>query len=303
MRKLPLKNIILYIAAFFSFFVFLGIHLQINTEASDSSDSIYSISRQINYGFTLQNRSNRLLEKAEFWTYAPVKQTSYQCCLDIEASHKYELIIDDLGNQVLHFTFNNLPPFDTKIVNISAKLELSETSGRVAEKDLHIYLGAQENIESDHPEIYSLAMKLKSEEVLNTAKNIFDWVADNMEYSGYISNDRGALYALRNKKGDCTEFMYIFIALSRANDIPARGIGGYVCSENAILKPNEYHNWAEFYEDNVWKIADPQRNIFSQNQSHYIAMRIIGGESTHNPLGDNHRFRFSGEGLEVKMNE
>lgn len=147
-----------------------------------------------------------------------------------------------------------------------------------------------------------MAEGLKTTEPFKTAKNILHWIADNVEYSGYISSDRGALYAFKNKRGDCTESMNLFIALSRANGIPARGIGGYVCSEDAILKPNGYHNWAEFYEDDVWRIADPQRGMFSQNQSHYIAMRIIG-ESQNNPMGDHNRFLFEGGGLEVKMNE
>jgi hypothetical protein len=47
--------------------------------------------------------------------------------------------------------------------------------------------------------------------------------------------------------------------------------------------------------------ADPQKKIFTQNQSDYIVMRVIG-ESSKNPMGKFHRFRFEGDRLSVKMN-
>jgi hypothetical protein len=94
--------------------------------------------------------------------------------------------------------------------------------------------------------------------------------------------------------------MSLFAALCRAKKIPARGIGGYVCSGDSILQPGSYHNWAEFYEAGAWRIADPQKKVFRNRPSDYIAMRIIG-ESSKNPMGEFNRFRSSGDGLEVKM--
>ena len=44
---------------------------------------------------------------------------------------------------------------------------------------------------------------------------IFQWVSQNVKDDGYSAKDRGALYALTNRKGDCTEFMYLFVALCR----------------------------------------------------------------------------------------
>lgn len=264
-------------------------------------EPVYTVPRHIRYSFTLQNRTNRLVKEAEFWTYAPVKETATQKCVHLETSHPYKLISDDRGNQILHFTFNNLPPYATKIVTIKADLELSNTPNLISERDLQRFLRAEKHIESDDPKLHRFAEKFKNQEEFKTAENIFSWVVDHVKYTGYSLNDRGALYALMNRKGDCTEFMYLFAALCRANGIPARGIGGYVCTENTVLKANAYHNWAEFYEDGVWRIADPQKKVFMKNQSHYIAMRVIS-DSTKNPMGKFHRFRFTGDGLKVRMN-
>ena len=270
-------------------------------EKSLPPEAFYSMQRHIQYSFTIQNTTNRAVRDAHLWTYAPVKQTSTQLCKTIESSHPYDLIPDKLGNQVLHFTFAEVAPFATKIVSIKADLLLSDKPNQNNEDDLKIYLQPEKYIESGNQDILKAAMTLKASESVNTAENIFQWTADNVNYSGYASRERGALYALNYKKGDCTEFMYLFAALCRANKIPARCIGGYVCRENTIINPGGYHNWAEFYDNETWKIADPQKKNFLNNQSDYIAWRIIAATSE-NPLSEHNRFRYEGEGLKVKMN-
>ncbi len=104
-----------------------------------------------------------------------------------------------------------------------------------------------------------------------------------------------------NRQGDCTEFMYLFAALCRAREIPARTIGGFVCTGNAVIKPGDYHNWVEFFDGRFWRLADPQRKRWLKHGSHYIAMRVIA-ETPGDPLAGFHRFRFNGEGLKVRMN-
>ena len=264
-------------------------------------EPVYTIPRHIEYSFTLKNMTNRLVREAEFWTYAPARQTATQNLVRLESSHPYELITDDLGNQVLHFTVDSLAPYASRIITVKADLLLSDTPNRLAMTNHDDFLEAEEYCESDDPEICRLARRLKAKDPLKTAENVFRWVSGNVQYAGYLRNARGALNALRDKKGDCTEFMYLFAALCRANDIPARCMAGYVLNGNAILKPNDYHNWVEFYDHGLWRIADPQRKNFMDHPSRYIVMRVIG-RSPGNPMADDHRFRFTGNGLKAKMN-
>jgi len=211
------------------------------------------------------------------------------------------MIPDELGNQVLHFTVNDFPPYATKIIQIKARVLLSDKPVPATVKDIKPYLKAEKYIESDDPNIFNTAKKLDASGHLKTAENIFRWVAGNVQYTGYIKKGRGALYALSHKKGDCTEFMYLFTALCRAVKIPARCIGGYIKKESSILKPGDYHNWAQFYEDGTWRISDPQNKVFMKENSNYIAMRIIEQKPDNQMLGFN-RFRVKGDGLEAKMN-
>ncbi len=261
----------------------------------------YPISRHIEYSFTIQNKTNRLVRDAEFWTYAPLRQTSSQQCNHVEASHSFEVIFDSLGNQILHFKFHSFPPYATKIITIKADVMLSDTPNRVFLKDPDKHLGAQEFCETEDSEIIEVASNLAESGVMKTAENVLEWVGENVQYAGYLRQARGALYALKNEKGDCTEFMYLFAALCRASDIPTRCIGGYIVKQNAVLKARGFHNWAEFYEKGSWRLADPQHRVFAKNQSQYIGMTIIG-DSEDSPMGNNNRFRLAGDGLTAKMN-
>lgn len=279
----------------------IKIYVNKNTASSDFSLREYSIPRQVQYHFTLQNKSNQLLKQTEFRTYAPVKLTATQHCSRIQTSHPYNLTTDVLGNQILNFTFDEFLPYATRIVTVTADLLISNRAKPLIEKDLQTFLISEKYIEADNSEIYSLAQRLKARTPLKTAERIFRWVADNVQYVGYLRNDRGALYALRHRQGDCTEFMYLFAALCRANQIPSRCMGGYICRENSILKPANYHNWAEFYHEGVWRISDPQNNVFMKDESNYIAMRLIIGSTLTSALQFN-RYQFKGEGLNVKMN-
>jgi transglutaminase-like putative cysteine protease len=266
-----------------------------------TSDSRYPVLRHIRYGFTLRNTSADLLSKADFWAYAPVSQTSSQRILRLTASYPYRLIEDDLGNQILHFEFKDFPPYGSKVVTIQAELGMSDKANPLRLKKADRFLAPQPYIESAAEQVVALAQSLRKDSDLETAKNAYDWLVGNVTSEFYIPDDRGALYALENKTGDCTEFAYLFAALGRANKIPTRAVGGYVVNENAILKAVDYHNWAEFHQGGAWHVADAQKRAYMQNQGAYVAMRIIGPEKE-NPLGNSHRFHYSGAGLAVTMN-
>lgn len=251
--------------------------------------------------FTLWNSTNQSVKDVIFWIYAPVKETSTQQYVNINASHSYEIETDELGNQILEFTFMELPPYAAKIIDIEAHLMLSNRLNKKPIQQFKRYIRPEKYCESDHSLIIDLAKKLIDENPLKTSNRIFKWVSGNVTYSGYTKNTRGALYSIRERKGDCTEFSYLFTALCRANGINARTVGGYICHDNSVIKPGGYHNWAEFYDNDRWKMVDPQRKVFVKNQLQYIVMRILG-ESTIDSGNEDGLFGCIGEGVEVKMN-
>jgi hypothetical protein len=251
----------------------------------------HAATRPIHYSFTITNMGNTVAKEVHFWTYAPIGQTALQ------TSVPYQLITDDLGNQILHFTFNNIPPYAGQIITIEAGF----SPAAHVNQDAKLYLKAEPFCESDDPTIIELARKLKASTTIKTVENIFQWVSSNVRYAGYLKNPRGALYALKYREGDCTEYMYLFVALCRADKIPARGIGGYLANGNPVLKPDAYHNWAECYLDGAWRIIDPQRKIFMGDQGLYIPLHIIGA-APKNPISGPYKFAYKGEGIQIEMN-
>ena len=234
----------------------------------------YSLERQLRYSFTVQNKTSKPLQGAEFYIYAPVKQTSFQKALELSVSHPYELIVDESGNRQLRFKLD-FPPFGVKVVSITATVALSEIPESLPVEDTSEYLGQQKYIELHDPSIGSLAARFSSQDPMQQLQRAYSWVAQNIAYAGYIEEDRGALYALRNKRGDCTEYMYLFAALARSQGVPTRGVGGFVIAEDALLKARDFHNWAEVYIDNKWRVVDPQHKKFLQKEPDYVAMRLL----------------------------
>jgi transglutaminase-like putative cysteine protease len=293
--------------------------------AQNIDTAYYPVTKVIQYGYAIQNTSLKVLKKAEFRTYSPVKKTSTQKVVKLVVSRPYRLVEDELGNQVLVFEFENklvvsrpyrlvedelgnqvlvfefenMPPNGTKIISITAELALSNKPNSMPAPGSG-FLGSEPYIEAQNEQIQTLAQTLIAETPYKTARNIQQWVSGNLKSESYIPDDRGALYALKHRSGDCTEFSYLFAALGRADGIPVRVLGGYVYENNATLKASDYHNWAEFYTDGVWQIADPQKKNFAVDQASYVAMRVIspGGKGI---LGNSHRFSYVGEGVRVTM--
>lgn len=264
-----------------------------------SSDSSTQLKR-ISYRFVIQNTSNHVVKRAELWVNAPLAETSTQRVTKISSSHFYDVERDDFGNQIFHYTFDNLPPYASKVITIKADLLMRERPLQIVRVTNEVYLGEEPFIDTDDPQVRHLALSLKAGNPLTTAENIYRWITSSIRYAGYVKNSRGARQVLHAKQGDCTELMYLFVALCRAAGIPARGIAGYHCPDSAALDPAQYHNWAEFYAEGHWRLCDPQKRVFSQQAADYVAFRVIS-RVLETSAFDFDRFEAAGEGVTVRI--
>lgn len=264
---------------------------------SAEETSQYPVERLVRYSFVLTNRKGDPVPNAEFWVRAPVQQTANQLCQDIEASHPYELVADEHGNQTLHFQFENFPGYGREIIRVTARLSMTSDPVEVS-IDPTAYLGAAPLMELDNPLFAELAPKFGAGKPARIARTSMGWVQQHLQDAGYLKLDGGALYALKEQRGDCTEYTYLFAALCRAHGIPARAIGGYVSSGNAVLSAAGYHNWAEFFDGERWQVVDPQRGVFAEKGSSYVALCVADQLG---PLKGTARFRVKGDGLTARM--
>jgi len=97
-------------------------------------------------------------------------------------------------------------------------------------------------------------------EPLDKARAIYDYVFTNMKYdktgTGWGHGD--VLYACDAKKGNCTDFHSLFIAMARSQGIPARfEIGFPLPPDKHSAEIAGYHCWADFYvEGKGWIPVD-----------------------------------------------
>jgi transglutaminase-like putative cysteine protease len=95
---------------------------------------------------------------------------------------------------------------------------------------------------------------------LDKAHAIYDYVFANMRYdktgTGWGHGD--VLYACDAKKGNCTDFHSLFIAMARSQQIPARfEIGFPLPADKTSGEIAGYHCWAEFFNpQNGWMPVD-----------------------------------------------
>ncbi len=240
----------------------------------------YPIERVVKYSFLISNPGNRVLENTGFWAYAPVRQTEHQWVQDIRVNVPYTVQQDDAGNQRLRFSLETLPPFASKIVDITVRLRLSKQAVEQAEPGyVGDNLAAQRFVELSDPELRAQAEKLVAGSPAGTARNIFEWVKSAIKNTGFIDKDRGAKYALTTGKGDCSEHMYLNTGLNRINGIPARAVAGFVIEHDGVLKPSALHNWAQVQIEQTWQVVDSDLGQFAPDPSAYLAMRILDRQS------------------------
>jgi len=229
----------------------------------------------ISYTLAVTNKSPALIENVDFAVLGPNSHTRSQRCERIDADREFSTSTDDLNNQILHFSFADLHPFAVKMVNIRADVTMQASSSALLANRGN-YLASQPQLHLDNARLRKQAGKLLGKDDLQTVTNSYSWITGTISKTGYSEKDRGALYALHKKSGDCTEFMHLFVALCRINGIPARGVSGYIVSRNKHLSPDEFHDWAEVYIGEKWYLVDPFNKVFMEKEEFYVVMRIHG---------------------------
>jgi len=122
-------------------------------------------------------------------------------------------------------------------------------------RDVRAFLGTSPKIETRNAKIRQTAREVVDgkEGAWEQVEAIYDWVRDNVEYTN--GPLKGALAALNDGEGDCEELTSLFIALCRANRIPAR----------TVWVPG--HCYPEFYLED------------SSGQGHWLPCQAAGTRS------------------------
>ncbi|MEM6321497.1 MAG: 7TM domain-containing protein [Bacteroidota bacterium] len=175
--------------------------------------------------------------KLGWWTTEQVKEAVFQWSVDIEGKQiSYELA----KNMELESSFPN---------------------------EISPYLQATEHIQSTDPKIDALAKQLKSSGIVETLQNNFNFINQITNSSTGVLTD--ALTALRRNRASCNGKSRLFVALCRAQGIPARVVGGIIL-ENASKRTS--HLWAAVYYQGHWIPFDVLNQYFARLPTNYVEL-------------------------------
>jgi transglutaminase-like putative cysteine protease len=248
---------------------------------------------QLRFNFGMNNPGSIDLPVQRLWMYLPVRRNAWWTLDGIDTGLPHELQSDPLGHTILFVAIDKLGAYARRVAALTVNLKQSAVPLPAA-RDARDWLAPERYIESDHEAIAAQALALKSETDAGTVRNIYDFVAASMDYAGYMPEDFGALYALRQRRGDCSEYACLVVALCRASGIPARMVEGYVTDRSFAPRPMDFHDWAEVQVDGQWRVIDAQKRALLVREAQYIAFRYYRDKAL-NGVGLAHRYRIEGE--------
>ena len=173
------------------------------------------------------------------------QQASYQ-----QVTYSNGLVQDEIGNNFVYIYEEN-PGLAVDYVSkanvlVNARKTTFIPASYTIPDDVKIFLEPTENIQSDNPQIISIAESVTEgsrsdfEKVAKLAIWVKDYLTYDLSYSSFILD---AVEVLKVKKGVCAEYTTLFVALARASDIPARYVSGFAYGEHGW----EEHAYSEVY--------------------------------------------------------
>lgn len=235
---------------------FLFFAFTLSTLAQDSRHFTF------HYAFTVKNlpAGNKVrvwIPKAQSDAYQEIRIVSAQGDLPLKETSE-----SNYGNRIYYAETSTAQPelhFDIEYDVIRReRVALGQTSPHV----LPVSLSSTEKQQDLQPDVLvpvtglpaDLAAKVTQgkSEPLDKARAIYDYVFNTMRYdktgTGWGRGD--VLYACDAKKGNCTDFHSLFIAMARSQGIPARfEIGFPLPPDKHSAEIAGYHCWSDFYFD------------------------------------------------------
>jgi transglutaminase-like putative cysteine protease len=248
--------------------------------------------------------------KVTLTTILPKTLPGKQKILNLNYSRDPERVFDRDGLRYARFVLNR--PGRTTAIIVTGEAELYRrdfgTAARgknaAGKADFSRWLAHETYLEKNAPEIRKAAKGLAGKDDLETVRNVMRYVTKTLRQGPWDEKDRGALWALQKKRGDCTEFADLFVTLCRAHDVPARFWQGYLTTP-AAKDDTPKHDRAEVYLKGYgWVPFDPFHihlggATFDELRPNYIYLDA----HRRNPVLNNYHFfsyTYEGSGIDVR---
>lgn len=270
-----------------------------------SSQYIFSANASLNsnvdfykLNIEMSNPTEKFLENPFLKFYLPMNINGRQELTNVSSDDEFYVDKLNSGNNILHIKPEKIEPWNTRILHFSLSVNHSpsvktppilETSGenslfyKVNQKDKELLLG--------------IAQSLKSESEINTIKNTFDWVSQNIKPLNYNPSFLDINEIWKNKSGDCSEFSLLTSNLLKINGIASRNMAGFLLHNDKKLSMKFYHNWCECLVDETWLIADTYTQTLSISSQSHLATQAY--EINDNKIGQSKYL--TSDGIKIKI--
>jgi transglutaminase-like putative cysteine protease len=154
----------------------------------------------------------------------------------------------------LHFPADSSAPLSVTLSWTVARDAVIATGDELSGEQLAQYLAPDTLVPVGHEILQPIQAEIhkmrKDDSPAATARAIYDWVVDNVEYkkvgTGWGNGD--TFWACNERYGNCTDFHSLFIALARSEGIPARFEMGFpIPQDRGEGEIGGYHCWVQFY--------------------------------------------------------
>ena len=226
-------------------------------DSREPSSGMDTVELGLSYEFFVPKKTSRI----KFVAVLPKTIPDRQRILNIRYSPRPARLFSQGGNVYVEFIFVE-PAKEFKVeISVEAELlryDLLTALGR--EKTISNgagfkgFLKQEEHVEKDYAQVEQIVKGITGRTELEIVQNIYRYVIDNMEYKIYDEKDVRLRKVIWEKKGDCSEYCDLFVALCRAKKIPARFLTGYITKSSSTPK----HSWVEVYfKEYGWVSFDP----------------------------------------------
>lgn len=225
----------------------------------------------VEQAYILQN--GKYLDSLELDVAIPSSYEGRQTVNEVSYSTRPKYMYKEDNVTFAHFALKNrdLKRTDTIKLRIDmtlfnfdfVKAKAQRLQEKLKNKDRKRYLLNTGLYELPKEQNFDLSGDLGDVDTFVMAKGIHDFVVNHVSYQTFFGKDQGATYALKQGKGDCTEYADLMIAICRKNKLPARRVSGCTVqrpSTNLLSKIFKYssHAWVEVYFDGLgWVPFDP----------------------------------------------
>ncbi len=258
-----------------------------NRQVSVDITADYPVKHQMLYEFRVQNTTPRIVENAEVRAYLSSDKASTQIITNITSATEHQLFTDGVGSKFLLFKFKDVAAGGGEKISIQADLGQNNKPDSATKEFAARYLQEEAILKIEKEELNAILEVIKTKKTGNAITDVLAWMKD--EYPQKIESFESQKTEktarpfdnVENSKGRPALSLgdvYLFVALSRSSEIPARLIVGAKIATGQ--SNNEYIDtkllvWPEVFSENTWHVVDLDKSSMSESNADYIALRTI----------------------------